>query len=326
MAILTGTLGNDNIGGTTAGDLILALAGNDTITGLAGADTIDGGSGDDIIYGNNATNWRDGETDILTGNVGNDTIYAEFGDVVDGGAGLDRLYLDLSGATEAQTLDFRPTTIGVDVGLGDLLRVDLPLGAGRLSNVEVVEKLIGTDFNDVLRMANVGKNGSEVSAGLGDDLVRNMTGDNKLFGEEGDDILQTGRGADRLDGGAGNDRLMGGAGQDTLIGGAGKDLFIFADGDSSASRLKADLIVDFSQDEKDKIDLARMDAIVGTADVDDSFTFIGSDKFSGTAGELRFAQLDGQTFVTGDTDGDGKGDFQIELNGEIDLTIKDFNL
>lgn len=326
MAILTGTIGNDDIDGTNNADVVLALAGNDTITGRSGADTIDGGTGDDIIYGATASLWRDGETDILSGGAGNDTIYAEYGDIIDGGLGRDRLYLDLSGASEGLDLDFRATTIGIDIGLGGLTRIELPLGEGRLTNVEIVEKLIGTDFNDVLRMGNAGGAGSEVRAGLGDDFVRSTTGDNRLFGEEGDDFLATGRGNDRLEGGAGDDRLWGGRGQDVLVGGAGKDVFVFADGDSSASRLKADTITDFSQEDKDRIDLSRIDADARTVDADDSFTFIGSERFSGTAGELRFAQVGDQTFVTGDVDGDGKGDFQIALSGTLDLTANDFKL
>ncbi len=326
MAILTGGLGDDQIDGTNDGDLILALTGADTVVGLGGADTIDGSIGDDILYAAGLSNWRDGETDIVTGGAGNDIIYGEYGDILDGGTGFDRVYLDLSSASEAQNLDFRPTTIGIDLGLLDLVRIELPLGEGRLANIEVVEKLIGSDFNDVLRMANAEQLGSEVLAGRGDDIVRSMTGDNRLFGEQDDDILITGRGADRLDGGDGNDRLTGGKGQDTLIGGAGRDMFIFADGDSNASRERADRISDFSQLDKDRIDLSRMDAVAGTDDANEAFSFIGSSRFSGTAGELRFAQVGSQTFVVGDTDGDGKGDFQIALQGTIDLTANDFKL
>ena len=326
MALLLGSLTDDEIEGTNNGDQILALTGDDVVVGRGGADIIDGSIGNDILYGASKTLWRDGETDVLNGGEGDDIIYGEFGDVLDGGTGFDRVYLDLSGATEGLNLDFRPTTIGIDIGLLDLVRVELPLGDGRLANIEVVERLIGTDFNDVFRMANAEKLGSVVNAGRGDDIVRSMTGDNELYGEANNDILMTGRGSDKLDGGAGNDRLSGGRGQDTLTGGVGRDIFIFDEGDSSASRAKADRITDFSQAERDKIDLRKMDANILTEDLDDAFSFIGNDRFSGTAGELRFAQLNGSTFVTGDVDGDGKGDFQIELNGLVDLTVADFKL
>ena len=53
---------------------------------------------------------------------------------------------------------------------------------------------------------------------------------------------------------------------------------------------------------------------------------IGDGPFSGTAGELRFAQAGGRTVVEGDVTGDGRADFQIELLGLHTLTAADFLL
>ncbi|WBH16713.1 calcium-binding protein [Sphingomonas radiodurans] len=326
MALLTGTLGNDEIDGTNNADQVLALLGDDVVYGLGGADIIEGSVGNDILYAATAGLWRDGDLDTVLGGAGDDTIYGSFGDILDGGTGFDRLYLDLANATEGLDLDFRPTTIGIDLGLGGRTRIDLSLGKGRLANIEVVDRLIGTDFSDVLRLANANKIGSQVNAGGGDDVVRSITGDNRLFGESGDDTLTAGKGADRLEGGEGDDRLTGGRGQDTLVGGAGRDIFVFNEGDSHAARIKADVITDFSHADRDRIDLSRIDAIAGTVDVDDEFTFIGDSKFTGVAGELRFAHVGGQTFVAGDVDGDMLADFQISLNGTIDLVAGDLKL
>ena len=48
--------------------------------------------------------------------------------------------------------------------------------------------------------------------------------------------------------------------------------------------------------------------------------------FSSTAGELRYAQVAGSTYVYGDTDGDGVADVVLALAGTIDLTAADFVL
>lgn len=325
MAILTGTLGDDEIEGTNNGDLILGLTGNDVIFGLGGADSINGGAGDDILYAATAAIWRDGDVDTVLGGAGNDIIYGAYGDILDGGTGFDRLNLDVSNADRGLDLDFRPTTIGIDIDLLGLIRIDLPLGEGRLANIEVVDRLIGTEFDDVFRMANARQIGTIVNAGAGNDVVRSVAGDNRLFGEAGNDQLVAGRGADLLNGGDGNDRLTGGRGKDTLIGGAGRDIFSFAEGDSGTVRANADLIVDFSQSERDLIDLSRIDAIEGTEE-NDAFTFIGKDRFSGNAGEVRFIHVDDSTFVIGDSDGDLRADFQIRLQGQFDLTVADFRL
>jgi Ca2+-binding RTX toxin-like protein len=326
MALLLGSLDDDEINGSNNADQILALTGNDVVVGGGGADVIDGSIGNDILYAASKALWRDADTDTVTGGEGDDIIYGAFGDILDGGTGFDRVNLDLSNATQGLDLDFRPTTIGVDVGLLDLLRVELSLGEGRLMGIEVVDRLIGTDFNDVFRMANAENLGSIVDAGRGDDIIKSMTGNNELYGGADNDILIAGRGNDKLDGGRGYDELTGGGGQDILTGGAGRDVFIFTQGDTSAVRSRADRITDFTQAQRDVIDVSRMDAIIGTEGVNDRFTFIGSDRFSGNAGELRFAHTSSSTFVSGDIDGDLTPDFQIELTGVIDLTAANFKL
>ncbi|HYI47162.1 MAG TPA: M10 family metallopeptidase C-terminal domain-containing protein [Allosphingosinicella sp.] len=90
-------------------------------------------------------------------------------------------------------------------------------------------------------------------------------------------------GDDQLFGGDGEDILSGGAGVDMLAGAAGADLFRFGAGDSVAS--STDLIADFLSG-TDRIDLSQIDADLGTAGRQ-VFTFIGTEAFSATAGELR---------------------------------------
>ncbi len=57
-----------------------------------------------------------------------------------------------------------------------------------------------------------------------------------------------------------------------------------------------------------------------------AFAFIGTDAFTGAAGELRFEQSATDTFVQGDLNGDSVADFWIKLNGLHTLGSGDFVL
>lgn len=71
---------------------------------------------------------------------------------------------------------------------------------------------------------------------------------------------------------------------------------------------------DFSQADDDRIRPDLIDADTGTGGRQD-FALIGSDAFSGSAGELRYEQVGGNTYVQGDTNRDGVADFMIRLHG-----------
>ncbi|MFC0200712.1 hypothetical protein [Paracoccus rhizosphaerae] len=53
---------------------------------------------------------------------------------------------------------------------------------------------------------------------------------------------------------------------------------------------------------------------------------MGTDSYSGSAGELRYQQNDGTTPVFADSDGDRRADFSIELSRQIVLHEHDFFL
>ncbi len=148
---------------------------------------------------------------------------------------------------------------------------------------------------------------------------------NVLSGLGGADILRGIGGRDTLLGGNGEDLLDGGVGKDTMTGGAGRDVFQFRDGDFGATRALADVITDFSHADAEKINLNLVDANT-TAGGNQAFAFIGSGTFTGVAGQLHFAQVGGNTFVEGDTDGDGAADFVVALTGTINLVASDFVL
>ena len=123
-------------------------------------------------------------------------------------------------------------------------------------------------------------------------------------------VLKGGAGTDDLAGGDGDDRLVGGAGKDTLVGGAGHDKFDFNAPGESVKGVKRDVISGFQESDKDKIDLATIDANA-TISGNQVFHFIGGHAFHGVAGELRYAG----GIVSGDVDGNGIADFEIKVVG-----------
>jgi hypothetical protein len=147
----------------------------------------------------------------------------------------------------------------------------------------------------------------------------NATGDNA------DNVLTGNSGRNTLDGMGGNDVLAGRGGADILIGGSGRDRFDFDfTWESRPGNARRDTIDDFRRG-VDDIDLRGIDADNQKAG-NQSFRFVGEDGFSRTAGELRFFQQGGDTIVEADINGDGKVDFQIELEGLFNLTRGDFLL
>ena len=111
--------------------------------------------------------------------------------------------------------------------------------------------------------------------------------------------------ADLLMGIKGKDTLYGGSGADVLIGGKGKDRFLYtALEDSLVNEEGRDHILDFGK--KDKINLQALA---------DELQFIKKGKFSGTAGEVRFAK----ETLSIDIDGDESAEFAVALPGVTKL-------
>jgi serralysin len=152
--------------------------------------------------------------------------------------------------------------------------------------------------------------------------------DNTFTGGRAADSLSGGNGADTLIGNGGKDVLQGGAGIDTLTGGAGADTFVFTNDDGVNSG-NNDTITDFSVLQKDKINLAAIDADTTLAG-DQAFKFIADAAFTHHAGELRTSEeatADGLVnFLYGDTNGDGVADFAIKLLNDEVVTKADFIL
>ncbi len=214
---------------------------------------------------------------------------------------------------------------------GDDVRIDLAggtwnyeggkrgslLGDGQvfLGHFTQIENLDGGDYDDRLSgnaLAN------RIGGRDGDDLLRGLDGSDRLVGGLGDDSLSGGAGGDKLLAGAGDDTLNGGKGGDELRGGAGADLFVFSRASDSESGHR-DLLLDFRRSEGDKIDLSDL------ASSKVALAFIGSEAFSGTAGEVRFDhRASAGTRILADLDGDGSSDFAVAL--AVDFAIREGDL
>ena len=233
--------------------------------------------------------------DALTGNPGDDSISGGTGDdTMEGGLGNDTI----DGGAGTDTVTYATGKAGISVSLA-LTKPQTTGGAGT-DTIIAVENAVGSAHADTLTGSN--------SANL-------------LDGGAGNDTLSGGAGSDRLTGGDGNDAVVGGAGIDILSGGAGTDIFDFdAVSDSGIGAAKRDVIVDFVS-RLDRIDLSTIDANTRVK-LDQAFTFIAEKGFSKLPGQLRFS--DG--VLQGDTNGDGRSDFEIGLTGVSQLSVDDFVL
>ena len=262
------------------------------LTGNALANVITGTSGHDRLFGGDGDDIIDGGagSDILTGDGGADTLT--------GGTGNDTYHVSESGDTVVEL-----AAEGTDTVYARLSSYSLG---------ENVEQLIFTGVGDFAGTGNSLSN--TIIGGGGADI---------LSGGDGNDYLNSSAGDDRLFGGAGDDVFIGSAGADVMEGGAGADLFIFA---PLHSRLGdgADRIVDFVSG-VDLIDLALIDADSGSAG-NQAFAYIGEGAFTGTAGELRYESRNGDTWLSGDINGDGVADFDIILSGPVVPLASDFIL
>jgi Ca2+-binding RTX toxin-like protein len=166
-----------------------------------------------------------------------------------------------------------------------------------------------------------------VSNGSSQDVFDQLfSGNDTVYGTAYGDVLLGGRGNDILKGGGGGDKLGGQSGADDLYGQGGKDVFLFKSvKDSTVSSSGRDTIFDFSVSQGDTINLSAIDANKNS-DGNQAFKFIGTDKFSGKAGELRFDLKTSDTYVYVDVNGDKVADLSIHLDDRIALHKADFVL
>jgi Ca2+-binding RTX toxin-like protein len=284
--------------GTSNADVLNSDAAHDTrIEGGAGNDNISGGG-----FGHNT----------LIGGAGDDSyrVGTQFNVVVEEAGGGDDL-----------------VTSVVDFVLPDNVERLTLMGDARIG--------VGNDLGNKL----IGTAGGDSLSGLGgDDNVSSYDGDDKVTGGDGNDTLQGGNGndtvigdagADKVMGEVGNDSLVGGAGNDTLdgwtgtdsfSGGTGADMFVFG-----SVEAKGEVIYDFSHAEGDKINLNPIDANTVVAG-NQNFSFIGAGAFTKVAGQLHYEVSGSDSYLAGDTNGDGIADFRILMKGVNSFVASDFLL
>lgn len=231
--------------------------------------------------------------DNLIGYSGADAMKGGTGrDTMSGGNGNDSYYVDVSGDRVIETS--ATSAGGRDTVFSSL--ASYTLGA----NVEYLTLLTGA-LN-----------------GTGNGLA------NKIAGNSAKNTLL---------GGAGNDTITGGAGRDIMSGSSGADDFDFnATSETGKTSTTRDVIKDFTHG-SDDIDLSTIDAN-GSAAGSTAFKFLSAigSAFTGVKGELRWYQINStnnaldKTIIEGDTNGDRKADFHIELTGLKTLTSGDFIL
>jgi|GEM_PF-1585391 len=150
------------------------------------------------------------------------------------------------------------------------------------------------------------------------------SGNDWFHGNMGADVIDGGAGNDTLLGGSGADKLIGGLGADTMSGGAGRDTFIFRSVSESLPGAGNRDMIQWFERGADKIDLSLIDANTAVRG-DQVFQFAGKTS-AVEANSVSYFHSDNHTIVQGDVDGDGKADFQIELNQVINLSRDHFIL
>lgn len=289
----------DDFGGR---NVVNAGDGNDSVANMKeDGNVIDLGAGNDTYVGTGFGSFSNERADLVKAGAGDDMIaVSTFKSTYLGEAGNDRFFSvgqqnTFNGGAGVDSISYLPrdddSVLGGS-GVGIDLREGLAqTGANRFERLISIENAEGTNAGDAI----FGSNAANVLKGL--------FGDDAIAGRSGDDVLIGGRGTDLLQGDAGADRF---------------DFDTRAESTAGAAR---DVILDFDRGEGDKIDLRDIDANTTTSG-NQAFSFIGGTAFSNTAGQLRFS--DG--ILSGDANGDGRADFQIEVRGMTSMLQGDFLL
>ncbi|MBN2816260.1 MAG: hypothetical protein JXQ67_06215 [Campylobacterales bacterium] len=353
--VVDGGDGADILYGGDDQDTLLGSYGDDTLFGGLGNDILDGGVGSDTISYEGATNAvsvrldtglatgegvdsilnvenvlgsdfndtirGDGETNTLSGGLGEDSIFGEDGDdtllggdgadTLSGGRGVDRLYgEDDIGTLDSSLLDmasYKDVTSGVGIN------VDL-----RNDNITQA-KVLNDGYNTSDYLYDI----ENIQGSNYADLIIGDTGANYILGEDANDTLQGGEGNDTLDSGAGDDSLQGDLGNDTLLGGSGTDTAIYA---NASNAIKVDLgVYDGAGFNVSEDGEGTQDRLVGVENVIGTDISAESDTIIGDSANNIIVGLDGDDTLKGGSGLDtlDGGDGNDTLFGGADADILD---
>ena len=221
---ITGSRYADNITGNSLANVLDGGLGNDTINAGGGNDTVFGGAGNDVLNGGTGKN-------AVYGGVGDDRITHTLDrpyssndrDFIDGGEGVDTLFIDLDGLSYEKVVvslstEFAPSLPGfpgigpddrsIDTGFISARYQVTSLTSTTLGEAEItgIENVTGSSVSDIIigdRKDNV------LRGGDGDDLLSGETGFDKLFGDAGNDVFESWNdgATDTIDGGSGIDTI-----------------------------------------------------------------------------------------------------------------------
>lgn len=186
---VTGGPERDTIFGNAASNRIHGRDGFDVLRGLGGDDALNGGALNDYYV------FEDGwESDTTADASGSDSL--SFNGALPVVVDLEPLESRSEAASGQSTLDFPSETI--------------------------IENAIGGDAGDVIR-GNESQN--DLAGYHGDDVLRDLGGDDLLYGDNGNDDLIGYGGADYLEGGFGDDEIFAQDGEpDEILCGGGNDV------------------------------------------------------------------------------------------------------
>ncbi len=328
MATVTGTNGDEQypreLEGTQTADQIFGLAGNDVLIGFNGNDTLEGGADADQLFGSDGLDLASYKSSPEDVTVFLQDLYAAGGDAtgdtlsgiegVIGSAYGDLLY----GAGESEILPGEGGNDNIG-GFDGNDRIEGGSGNDYLGGGAGNDEIIGGEGNDTAAFSGANFVIADLVSGTAGGSL--TVGSDRLAGVEN---LEGTIYNDRLAGGAGANRLAGGEGVDELAGRGGADRFVYNFTDDSLPTGQ-DRILDFSRAQKDKIDLAGVDANE-QASGEQAFRFVGQGPFT-AAGQLRFFQQNGDTMVEANTtDATAGAEMRIVLDPLVSLQGTDFVL
>ncbi|WP_269845226.1 calcium-binding protein [Allosphingosinicella deserti] len=348
--ILDGDAGNDQLFGGVGNDQMTGGTGNDQMTGGSGNDIyfvdslndvvveLSGGGFDEIRTGVGAATdmtkiyVMPSNVEVFTGSsttgqgvrlnggdnfarlgAGNDFVDAATGgnDNINGGGGDDVIQL----GNAFTLLDAVNGGAGQDtVSLSG--RYELQLEGANLVGIERLVLNGSTDsaapnaYNLMMSDGNLGT-GAKMVVSAETLSAREKLTFHALNESSGSYDIRGGLAGDSISGGGGADLIWGNLGADRIQGGFGRDVFLYRATNESKVESR-DIILAFESG--DLIDLTVIDADQDTANGDTDFLFIGSEAFSGVAGELRATvwSVDNSSIVVeADTSGDGLADMSI---------------
>lgn len=340
----------ENIIGSRFDDRVFGNNGRNTLRGEAGNDSLSGLNDDDVLVGGEGN-------DTLSGGEGDDLLDGGIGsDVIDGGTASDTDTVTFAGLESGVSLKLGN---GSASGFASSTRTVGAVTVNDIDTLRNIDNVVGTNFADQIE-GNSGRN--VLNGGLGADSFVFSFGGDHLDGDGGTDTLSftppitgatftrnltidlsssvrlegvsevttlseienvtSGDGNDTITGTSGDNLIVGAGGFDRMTGSGGNDTFLFRFASDIGLEAGArDVITDFA--EGDRIDITLLPVTSGQFDLE--LSFIGEDRFSGEAGEVRFnVAPGGNTLVSIDLDGDREADARLQINGRHDLSEADF--